>query len=82
VIVYTVCMFVLSVQLLDVSEKINQLVEDKTHYEMLLMCLIKKYHGPHGVLHLLSDKNKDWWINFNCFKDIVKTLKVHSLIVS
>jgi len=44
------------------------------------MHLIKKWHGPQGVLNLLSQKNERWWKDFACFKYIKEELKVFTCV--
>ena len=63
------------------SEVINSLVKDTSHYNTLLMHLMKRWHGPRGVLNLLSEENKRWWEHFNCFRYIKEELKVFILIL-
>ena len=67
-------------QLLAISDEINVLIKDQSHCDILLMLLIRKHHGPHGVLRLLSEQNKKWWGNFECFKSIREQLKVCTII--
>lgn len=63
-------------QLLAISDEINVLIKDQSHCDILLMLLIKKHHGPRGVLNLLSEQNKQWWGSFECLKSIKEQLKV------
>lgn len=69
------------IQLLDVSDDVNHLVEDQTHFDILLMHLIKKFHGLRGVLHLLCEENKEWWMHFTGFNNVKERLKVCFIIL-
>lgn len=62
--------------MLKISDHLNDLVEDQSHHDILLMHLIKKHHGPQGVLHLLNDKHRKCWEPLNCLKIIQEKLKV------
>ena len=64
------------------SERLISLIKDESHCDILLMHLIKKYHGPQGVLNLLSDKYKKWWKYFTFFATIKEKLKVCNYVVT
>lgn len=59
-----------------ISGEINNLVKDQSHCDVLLMHLMKKYHGPQGVLNVLAEKHKKCWESLNCLKLINEKLKV------
>lgn len=63
-------------QLLKISDQLNTLVKDQSHHDILLMHLLKKYHGPQGVLGLLAEKHRKCWEPLNCLKLIKEQLKV------
>ena len=59
-----------------ISDQLNELVKDASHRDILLMYLMKKYHGPQGILNLLAEKHKKFWEPLNCLKLIKEELKV------
>ena len=63
-------------QLLTISDQLNLLIKDQSHLDILLMYLMKKYHGPQGVLNVLAEKHKACWEPLNFLKQIKEKLKV------
>ena len=61
-----------------VSDELNLRIKDQSHCDILLMHLIKKYHGPQGVLNLLSERYINCWKDFNFFVSLNEKLKVCS----
>ena len=59
-----------------ISDQINALVNDQSHYDILLMHLMKKHHGVQGVLSVLAEKHRKLWEPFGCLKKIKENLKV------
>ena len=64
-----------------ISDQLNDLIKDQSHLDILLMHLMKKHHGPQGVLNLLVDKHKKCWEPFNCLTSIKENLKVYIMYV-
>ena len=62
--------------MMKISDQLNDLIKDQSHLDILLMHLMKKHHGPQGVLNLLADKHKKCWEPFNCLRLIKEKLKV------
>ena len=64
------------------SDQLNSLIKDESHYDILLMHLMKKYHGLKGVLGLLDKTFRE---PLNCLKSINENLKVciskHALLL-
>ena len=58
-----------------IADQINNLVSEQCYYDVLLMHLITKYHGPRGVLKRLSEEN-EWCNSFTSFKSIIQELQV------
>ena len=52
---------------------LNDYIKDESHYDILLMHLIKKYHGLKTVMGLLQEKSKE---PLNCLKSIKEKLEV------
>ena len=46
----------------------------------MIMHLLKKHHGPRGVLNLLSKENNEYWSCFECLKSIKEQLEVCILL--
>ena len=44
------------------------------------MHLLKKHHGPRGVLNLLSQEKSEYWDCFGCMKSIKEQLEVCILL--
>jgi len=44
------------------------------------MHLLKKHHGPRGVLNLLSQEKSEYWDCFGCMKSIKEQLEVSILL--
>lgn len=63
------------------SDQLNSWIKDESHHDILLMHLMKRYHGLKNVLALLDKKSRE---PFNCLKSINEKLKVciikHNLI--
>ena len=67
---------------MEVSKEINDLVANQSHYDIMLMHLIKMHHGPRGVLNVLSEEKKEWWGNLKCFECVQKMLEVRFLTLT
>lgn len=52
------------------------LIKDQSHCDILLMHLMKKYHGLQGVLNLLSDRYSNCWKSFSFLVLLKGKLKV------
>ena len=63
-------------QLLEVSDDINSIVTNQSHYDIMLVHLIEKFHGPRGILNIFSEEKKEWWNSFESFWHIQKSLEV------
>ena len=62
--------------MLGISDQLNDLIKDKQHHEVLLMHLIRRHHGPQGVLNYLDDNYRFYWEPLDCLKQIKEQLKV------
>lgn len=58
--------------MLSVHAQLNSLIKDESH-DVLLMHLIKKYHGLQSVLNLLNEQHRE---PIKCLKSIKKKLEV------
>ena len=52
------------------------MVNEQSHYDILLMYLMKKHHGVQGVLNVLAEKHRKLWEPLICLKTIKEKLKV------
>lgn len=71
--IYNSYIYLHILQLLSMPDDLNKYIKDESHYDILLMHLIKKYHGLKTVMSLLQEKSKE---PLTCLKSIKEKLEV------
>ena len=64
---------ILLLQLLTMSDDLNHYIKDESHFDILLMHLIKKCHSLKTVMGLLEEKCKE---PLTCLKSLKEKLEV------